>query len=414
VFDWLPDAEDRLREMLDNGLLFERHTVDFKRELAHGKGANKEHARDMAQFAIDGGVLIIGVDDNDQTKPPQLTPVDLKGLPERLDQIAHTLIDEPLHVRTQTIGAPGQPGKGYIVVIVPPSPSAPHMVDGKYYGRGDTTKHVLADAEVQRLHQLALRRQQDVEDLLEEEVRRDPWPPRLRRHAHLFGVAQPVTTRRDLLQQVLKDTEGWHGFIHSKIRSGTVGQRLGDDLSPGGWAPDLPQISDISRRARGWALSSSGISPGRKVVPAEPTDPDRFQRQETYLLDLEIRENGSLRLFCGRASDALGALNNIECAFESLILGLTKRLVLAAATVADVAVYFGQWDFGVAVTGLRDLISWRLMQRIGWERPPFSEEEYRETVRLTYERLVKDPDSIVEELTGQLNRALGGAAPIPK
>jgi hypothetical protein len=29
VFDWLPDSEDRLREMLDQGLLFERHTVDF-------------------------------------------------------------------------------------------------------------------------------------------------------------------------------------------------------------------------------------------------------------------------------------------------------------------------------------------------------------------------------------------------
>jgi hypothetical protein len=33
----------------------------------------------MAQFAIDGGVLIIGVDDKDKTKPPQLTPVDLEG-----------------------------------------------------------------------------------------------------------------------------------------------------------------------------------------------------------------------------------------------------------------------------------------------------------------------------------------------
>jgi hypothetical protein len=138
-----------------------------------------------------------------------------------------------------------------------------------------------------------------------------------------------------------------------------------------------------------------------------------LQRQETYLLDLEIREDGGLRLFCGRASDALGPLRDIECAFESLILGLTKRLVLAAATIAETAVYFGQWDFGVAVTGLRDLISWRLMQRIGWERPPFSEENHRETVRVTYERLVKDPDSIVEELTGQLNRALGGLAPIP-
>ena len=65
------------------------------------------------------------------------------------------------------------------------------------------------------------------------------------------------------------------------------------------------------------------------------------------------------------------------------------------------------------MTGLRDLVSWLLVRHIGWERTPFSDEDYRETARVTYERLVKDPDSIVEELTGPLNRALGGSAPIP-
>jgi hypothetical protein len=35
-------------------------------------------------------------------------------------------------------------------------------------------------------------------------------------------------------------------------------------------------------------------------------------------------------------------------------------------------------------------------------------------VRATYERIVKDPDSIVADLTGRLNRALGGSAPIPR
>jgi hypothetical protein len=367
----------------------------------------------MAQFAIDGGVLIIGVDDKDKTKPPQLTPVDLEGLPERLDQIARTVVDEPLHIRHQTIEAPGEPGKGYVLLIVPPSPSAPHMVDGKYYGRGDTTKHVLPDAEVQRLHLLALRRQHDAEDLLEKEVRLDPFPAKFRRHAHLFGIAQPVSAQRDLLQQILKDPEGWHHFIYSKIRSGTAGQPLGDDLSPRGWSPDLPKASEISRRARGWALSSFGMRPGRKVVPPEPLNVDLFQRQEKRLLDLEIREDGGLRLFCGRASDTFGP-SSIECVVEALTLGLMKRLVLAAVAVADATAYFGQWDLGVAGTGLRDVVSLRLIQTTDEDPTPFSEDEYRETTRVTYERLTKDPDGIVEELTGQLNRALGGSSPIPR
>lgn len=218
MIEWLPTSEDQLRDALDQGILTERHTLDFKRELPSGRGENKELARDLAQFAVDGGVLIIGVDDN-----AHLTPVDFRGLRERIDQVARDLIDEPLHVRIETI--PGaDPRKGYLLVTVPPSPTAPHQVDGRYYGRGDTTKHVLPDAEVQRLHQLALRRQRDADDLLDAEARRDPFLlERGRQHAHLFGIAQPVSARPDLLQQVLRDPTGWHSFIHGKVRSGPAG-----------------------------------------------------------------------------------------------------------------------------------------------------------------------------------------------
>ncbi len=80
MIEWLPTSEDQLRDALDQGILIEQHTLDFKRELPPGKGANKELARDLAQFAVHGGVLIIGVDDN-----AQLTPVDLHGLRERID-----------------------------------------------------------------------------------------------------------------------------------------------------------------------------------------------------------------------------------------------------------------------------------------------------------------------------------------
>ena len=49
-----------------------------------------------------------------------------------------------------------------------------------------------------------------------------------------------------------------------------------------------------------------------------------------------------------------------------------------------------------------------------WMAAPFSKNEYRETVRATYERVVKDPDGIVADLTGRLNRGLGGSAPVPQ
>jgi hypothetical protein len=413
VIEWLPTSEGQLRDALDQEILIERHTLDFKRELPSGRGGNRELARDLAQFAIDGGVLIIGVDDD-----AHLTPVDLQGLRERIDQVARDLVDEPLHVRIQTIPTAADPSKGYLVVTVPPSPTAPHQVDGRYYGRGDTTKHVLPDAEVQRLHQLALRRQRDAEDLLDAEVQRDPCPPELHNHAHLFAIAQPVSARSDLLQQVLQDSQGWSSFIQGKVRSGRAGQPLRDDSSPHVWSPDLPHIIDVSRRARGWALSAPGVQAGRRVVLPESSlaSPADY---EGRLLDLEIGEDGGLRLFCGRASAELGASYSgrdaIESVFETLILGLTMRLVLIAAVVAETADYLGQWDLGIAVTGLRGLVSSRLVRRGDmWAATPFSEDDYRQTVRVTYERLVKEPDSIVEDLTGRLNRALGGSALVPK
>jgi predicted HTH transcriptional regulator len=170
----LPADEGQLRSMLAQALLDEGHTLELKRELPAGKTANKELARDLAQFTIDSGVLIIGVDEGDVTTPPTLTPVDLAGLTERIEEVAANRVDPPLHVRFQTIPAAGQPGKGYLLVIVPPTPSKIHMVDGRYWARGEKTRYQLSDAEVQRYHQLVFKGQYDAADLLDTEVRRDP------------------------------------------------------------------------------------------------------------------------------------------------------------------------------------------------------------------------------------------------
>jgi len=315
-----------------------------------------------------------------------------------------------LHVRIATIPTAADPSRGYLLVTVPPSPTAPHMVDGRYWGRGDTTKHVLPDAEVQRLHQLALRRQRDAGELLDAEVARDPTSPEnWRRHAHLFLVAQPVTEQPDRLERVLgaDGPKGWHDFLHGQVRSGSAGVPL-DSF----WTPDIPSISNVVRRARGWALSSDWIQPHRAAPldAGQPSIPDL----EPRLLDLEINEDGGVRLFCARASDSRQTnIGQSEFANEAVILGLTMRMVLIASVIAETTRYLGSWDFGIAITRLRGCQSDRLRQE-GWEGTPFSEDDYRHSMRVTNERLVKEPDSIVEDLTGRLNRALGGSAPVPQ
>jgi hypothetical protein len=406
----LPADEGQLRSMLAEGLLDEGHALELKRELPPGTAANKELARDLGQFTIDGGVLIYGVDEGDETTPPSLTPVDLADLPERIEGVAANRVDPPLHVRIQPIPAAGQPGKGYLLVIVPPTPNMIHMVGGRYWARGEKTRYALSDAEVQRYHQLALKGQRDAADLLDAEVGRDPAAAAgLTAHAHLFGITQPVGARSDLLERVIGGSgpKGWHDFLYELVGGTAAGQPLGPD-----WSPDIKNLGEPTRRADSWALSSARVRPGRTVeVPG--LDPIVSGIDvEKDLLDLEVNEDGGLRMFCGGASHTM---RNVDYVNDGLVIGLTKHLVMISETIATTTDWLGNWDFGIAVTGLRGLVSASLLRHgQDWLVTPYSKEEYRETVRATYERIVKDPDSIVADLTGRLNRGLGGSAPIPR
>jgi hypothetical protein len=408
VLDRLPATEDELRELLDQGVLTEGHHLDFKREQPPGRKANTELAKDLAQLTLDGGALLIGVDDNDTAKPPQLTPVTLAGLKERIDQVARMLPEPPIHVHIDILRA-STTETGYLLMVVAPD-GIPRQVDGRYYGRGDTTRTVLSDAQVTRLHQLAAQAQRGVDRLLDEEIARDPTVPADgRQHAHLFVVAQPVLEQPERLQQVLgaDGAKGWHEFLHRRVQSAPAGVRLHP-----AWTPDIPQLGTPTRCAPGWALSSDYILPQR-TAPLDGGMPS-IQDLEPRLLDMEINEDGGVRLFCARASAPrqFGG-TTLDVAVEGVILGLTKRVVLIATVVAETTSYLGAWDFGIAITNLRGRQSLSVVQT-GWEATPFSDDGYRQTTRATWKQLTTDPDAIVAELTGRLNRALGGAAPIPQ
>ena len=60
-------------------------------------------------------------------------------------------VEEAVQIRTTEIESTAQPSRGYLVVHVPASVRAPHMADGRYYGRGDKTNRLLSNTEVVRL-----------------------------------------------------------------------------------------------------------------------------------------------------------------------------------------------------------------------------------------------------------------------
>jgi hypothetical protein len=109
-------------------------------------------------------------------------PVLLDGLAEAVDQIARSRCDPPVYVICHPLldsaVADGK-ARGVLLVEVPPGPGAPHMTDGRYYGRGDTTNHRLSDGDVARLHAVRTARQLTAEQVIAAEVARDPVPAEL-------------------------------------------------------------------------------------------------------------------------------------------------------------------------------------------------------------------------------------------
>jgi hypothetical protein len=125
---WQPSTESEIASVIEQGLLRETHYFNGKRQLDSTSADRKELARDLASFAMDGGALLIGVEELKQDRTWRLAPQPLDGLAERVEQVATQLIDPPLYVRSYEIGATDTTG-GYLFVEVP-SARAPHMVVG--------------------------------------------------------------------------------------------------------------------------------------------------------------------------------------------------------------------------------------------------------------------------------------------
>jgi hypothetical protein len=394
---WIPRTEADLQSAIDEGLLQESHSLDIKGQLDTGPKASKSLAIDLAAFAVDGGCIYIGIGQHEKTlsSPLSLVPIDLRGQTDRVNQVARSsLIDEPLDVYCHEIASRQESGHGYLVIVVPPSPAAPHMVDGRYRGRGGVTNSILSDAEVRRIHDRQHAARVSSEAMLNAEIRRDPTPEDKRKQAHLFLLAHPVTARVD---QVFQAMQRLQRHPRTWLEAELMAPLRNVPVPPA--EPSVASAVQYSQRATGWAYHPHSMDQERRVQP---------NAAEEYLLDLEIGEDGTLRLFCGRATVTTG--DGSKLAFEGLIAGLAAQVVVGALTIAAKANYFGTWSFGLAVTSLRGAASASARSASRWIDQPtrFSEDHYLRVSQVSHERLRADPAGVVADLFEPLNRALGG------
>lgn len=418
---WVPRTEAAVREAAEGGLLDEGHYLDVKREVPSGPRGNRELARDLASFAVDGGLLLIGVDEQGESDQPagalRLYPVALGGLAERVEQVARSRCDPPLQVRCLPIPASPEAvqaahgpdvapaGYGYLIVSVPPSAQAPHMVDGRYYGRGDRAKHTLSDPDVERLHQRRQQHDRDMLALLDEAMADDPIPADRRGHGHLFVLAEPVPGREGLLFAAVPaarsgpppGTPGWDGGLG----------RLLSEATEQDAAAAQPLIRNllIPSFHSGYQQRPDGIAATVGLDATRAFHPGPYAH-EVRACELVVRENGGVRVFSGGGTDWYSLPEGPQVVFEGVVLGWARLVVAVAAALGERGGYLGGWAFAVGVTGLRGTLS-AARADASLDPLPYGADVYRQATRASGVEAHQARGAITTRLLGRLLRGLG-------
>lgn len=391
---WIPKSEGEILAAIEAGDLTETATFDAKASLP-AKGKSRDLAIDVAAMANDGGTLLYGVGEDENRRPTIPTPFELAGARERVDQIVRTCISEPPDVQVREIQTDNDPSLGYLVIAVPPSPRAPHMVtvgkEYRYYGRSDTGNVPLTEGEVARLYERRRGWEIDREKLLDEVIEKAPIEPNPD-FAYLHLVAHPVVPDEDLFDRAKGDrhvADFLNGLFCIALSSDIWPRTYGDK----GYSPDLSDYNHFERSADGW-VTRQGLG----------ADWSNFE-DPAHVLQLVVGLDGTGHLFCGRAAERTerGLL-----LFEDLVAGLTARFLSVLGGLYAAGAYLGPVDLGLAVAGIREAMSSKLSQNIltMYSLQPYGRDTYRRTERCSASTLKDEPRSVARKLVLPLMRAI--------
>ncbi len=395
---WAPKTEADLQAAVDGGLIEENHHLDLKKAPSN-RGDNREFARDLSSFAVDGGTLIIGVQENKDERTFELAPQPLNGLAEKVEQVARTLPDPPLTILTEEIYSAADDGTGYLVVHIPASPVAPHMVDNRYFGRGDKTKYQMGDSEVVALHQRRRDTEADTLTLLRKEMDEDPLRD-VGAQSHFFLVAQPTAARRDVCLPITGAPD-WSARLRTLTRNVRENQLLHAALANRGFSPDFDTAHREHRRARGVALSSSSLASDRTFIAGGSW-------HEEDVIEVQLFEDGGLRLFMTRLSERIdpNSTDAEQVLFDTGAVILTRHMLELVRLVSGEVGYHGNWAVGVGATRLRGRRRYSGQSRFP-SNHKYSADTYEETTGVTLAELNDAPGAVTRRLLGPLLRSLG-------
>jgi hypothetical protein len=379
---WVPADEDELRSAVDRGDVAETASFDAKEALPP-PGKNVDVAIDIAAMSTDGGVLLYGVGEDEHGQPTRLTPMPLAGAAERIDSVRLTGIAEPPDIVFHPIPSAEGDGLGYLAVIVPASPRAPHMVtvgkQARYYGRGATGNRMLLEADVARLYARRQRWDRDAGAVLEAAIAAAPIP----QHDDLVSlhvIIAPLTAAPDTLERAAAGEQArqWVSTVTKEADSSAI------------WPTRVHDFASFARVVR--------TPTGYELVAGtdDPIDPQ-------YVRRLSFDDDGGLRLYEARVG-ARYRDEDILGVFEDAVPERVTRTCWLAHRILTAAGYVGQVDTGVAVTNLEGAITSQAMLGGHW-RHPYPDYAYRRTARVQTAAL-SQPSTVAKHLSGRLVQVL--------
>lgn len=248
---WIPKNEEELIELTKSKSLEETNLIEFKRELDK---KNIETAKDISAMTVDGGVICYGIAEDEDKVPCILAPVILKNQAERITQIARNCIDEPPYFEIKEIPTIKDDKKGYILVIIPASTRAPHMVvvknENRFYGRGPKGLHILTQGEVARLYERREKLDHDNKDLINDVIANSNYKE-FPDKGYLHLVAKPLLGNNTLVTKSTKHEK--FETIFSKFMANSHDKSIFNMT----YEPDFG-YGKVRQTQRGWSIDFAG------------------------------------------------------------------------------------------------------------------------------------------------------------
>ena len=357
-----PATIDALRERMSSPEFQESRSLEFKREVPRSKSLAKQ----LAGFAAEGGVLVIGVEET--SAGLAVAPIDIDGARERVEQVARDVPEPPVQVESFILPSSTR-GQGVLWIEIPASSAMLHQVNGIYYERLDTQTRPMSDADVADRMSLRANRTGPIDADLEAALSRGE-PGGRQWQGRTCIAARPVGAPIDEFYRSFQSREDWESFAYSL-------------LQPSGILP--PTANSY------WGILKSNLGPY--------VDNVLHSGQLFNYRDIEFHENGG---FCHLSYCPDWLQDRQDQIFPCSAL-LACREVLQI--VREVQKRTGQrrvWDFACSVSNVRDRTArTRTREHSHPARyiPPVPRDAYRSSaIGVTSQRLDSEPRAVIADL----------------